>query len=64
MNSMILLLNPDVIDQRIADRNSESVAWRRAQEATAASRPERSFSLSAVLRMPVLRHGSQATKAI
>ena len=64
MNSMMLLLNPDLIDQKIADLQAESVAWRRAHEATAATRPERTWSLSAVLRLPVLRHSSQATKAI
>jgi hypothetical protein len=64
MTTMQELLNPDLIDQRIADRHADAVAWRRAHEATAASRPGRTWSLSAVLRMPVVRHGSQATKAI
>ena len=64
MNTMTELLNPDLIDQKITDLRAEAVAWRRAQEATAASRTERTWSLSAVLRVPVLRHGGQATKAI
>jgi hypothetical protein len=64
MNSMNELLNPDLIDLRIADLRADAVAWRRAQEATAAIRPERTWSLSAVLRIPVYRHGGQATKAI
>ena len=64
MNTMNELLNPDLIDQKIADHRADAVAWRRAQEATAASRPERTWSLAAVLRVPVLRHGGQATKAI
>ena len=64
MNTMNELLNPDLIDQKVADFRADAVAWRRAEEATAASRPERTWSLSAVLRVPVLRHGGQATKAI
>jgi hypothetical protein len=64
MNTMNELLNPDLIDQKNADLRADAVAWWRAQEATAAARPERTWSLSAVLRMPVLRHGGQATKAI
>ena len=64
MNTMHELLNPDLIDIKIADLRADAVAWRRAREATAAARPERTWSLSAVLRMPVLRHGGQATKAI
>jgi hypothetical protein len=64
MNSMNELLNPDLIDLKIADLRADAVAWRRAREATAATRAERTWSLSAVLRMPVFRHGSQATKAI
>ena len=64
MTTMQELLNPDLIAQRIADRHADAVAWRRAHEAAAASRRERSWSLSAVLRVPVLRHGSQATTAI
>jgi hypothetical protein len=64
MNTMHELLNPDLIDQKVADLRANAVAWRRAQEATSASRPERNWSLSAVLRVPVLRHGGQATKAI
>ena len=64
MNTMNELLNPDLIDQKIADLRADAVAWRRAQEATAAIRPERTWSLSAVLRVPVFRHGGQATKAI
>lgn len=64
MNSMTELLNPDLIDLKIADLRADAVAWRRAREATAASRTERTWSLSAVLRVPILRHGGQATKAI
>jgi hypothetical protein len=64
MNTMNELLNPDLIDLRIADRRADAVASRRAREATAASRSERTWSLSAVLHLPVLRHGRQATKAI
>lgn len=64
MNTVNELLNPDLIDEKIADLRADAIAWRRAQEATAAARPERTWSLSAVLRMPVLRHGGQATKAI
>ena len=64
MNSMNELLNPDLIDQKIADSRADAVAWRRAQEATAAVRQERTWSLSAVLRVPVFRQGGQATKAI
>ena len=64
MNTMHELLNPDLIDQKIADLRADAIAWRRAQEATSASRSERTWSLSAVLRVPVLRHGGQATKAI
>ena len=64
MNTMHELLNPDLIDQKIADFRADAVAWRRAQEATSASRSERTWSLSAFLRVPVLRHGGQATKAI
>jgi len=64
MNSMNELLNPDLIDIKIAELRADAVAWRRAKEATAASREERSWSLSALLRVPVLRHGGQATKAI
>ena len=63
MNSMNELLNPDLIDLRIADLRAD-VAWRRAREATAAARSERTWSLFAVLRTPILRHGGQATKAI
>ena len=64
MNTVSELLNPDLIDEKIADLRADAIAWRRAREATAAARPERTWSLSAVLRMPVLRHGGQATKAI
>jgi hypothetical protein len=64
MNTMTELLNPDLIDIKIADLRADAVAWRRAQEATAAASPERTWSLSAILRVPVLRHGGQATKAI
>ena len=64
MNSMNELLNPDLIDLRIADFRADADAWRRAREATEAVRPERTWSLSAVLRVPVFRHGGQATKAI
>lgn len=64
MNSMNELLNPGLIDLRIADLRADAVAWRRAREATAAARPGRTWSLSAVLRTPILRHGGQATKAI
>ena len=64
MNSMHELLNPDLIDLKIADLHADAVAWRRAQEANAAARPERTWSLSAILRTPILRHGGQATKAI
>ena len=64
MNSMNELLNPDLIDQKIADLRTDAVAWRRAHEATAVARPERTWSLSAVLRVPVFRQGGQATKAI
>jgi hypothetical protein len=64
MNTMHELLNPDLIDLKIADRRAEAVAWRRAQEATAASRSERTWSLSGVLHLPALRHSGQATKAI
>jgi hypothetical protein len=64
MNTMHELLNPDLIDQKIADLRADAVAWRRAQEVTAATRHERTWSLAGVLRMPVLRHGGQATKAI
>jgi len=64
MNTMTELLNADLINQKIADHRAEAAAWRRAQEATSASRSERTWSLSAVLRVPVLRHGGQATKAI
>lgn len=64
MNSMNELLNPDLIDVRAADLRADAVAWRRAQAATAGARPERTWSLFAVLRTPTLRHGGQATKAI
>ena len=64
MNTMNELLNPDLIDLKIAERRAEAVAWRRAQEATAASRPEHTWNLSGVLRLPTLRHSGQATKAI
>lgn len=64
MNQMSELLNPDLIDLKIAERRAEAVAWRRAKEATADSRAERTWSLSAFLRVPVLRHGGRATKAI
>lgn len=64
MNTMHELLNPDLIDLKIADLRADAVEWRRGQEATAAVRPERTWSLSALLRMPALRHGGQATKAI
>jgi hypothetical protein len=64
MNTVQEMLNADLIEQKIADRRAEAVAWRQAQEASAGSRPERTWSLSAVLRVPVLRHGGQATKAV
>jgi hypothetical protein len=64
MNTMTELLYTDLIDQKISDRHAEAAARRRAQEATSASRSERTWSLSAVLRVPVLRHSGQATKAI
>ena len=64
MNTMTELLNPDLIDLKIADLRAEAAAFRLAREATSASRPARTWSLSAVLRVPVLRHGGQATKAI
>ena len=64
MNTMHELLNPDLIDQKIADLRADAVAWRRAQEVNGAARHERTWSLAGVLRIPVLRHGSQATKAI
>ena len=64
MNTMNELLNPDLIDLRIAERRAEAVAWRRAQEASAASHSEHTWSLSSVLRLPTLRHSGQATKAI
>ena len=64
MNTMTELLYTDLIDQKIADQRAEAAAWRRAQEATSAPRSERTWSLSAVLRVPVLRHTGQATKAI
>jgi hypothetical protein len=64
MNTMTELLNADLINQKIADHRAEAAAWRLAQEATSASRSERTWSLSAILRVPVLRHAGQATKAI
>jgi hypothetical protein len=64
MNHVIELLNPDAIDMKIANGHAGAVAWRRAQEATTASRPKRTWSLSGILRMPVLRHDSEAPKAI
>lgn len=64
MNSMNELLNPDLIDLKIADFRADAVAWRQAREATEVVRPERTWSVSAVLRVPVFRHGGQATKAI
>jgi hypothetical protein len=64
MNTMTELLNADLINQKIADQRAEAAAWRRAREATSASRSERTWSLAAILRVPVLRHGGQATKAI
>ena len=64
MNTMHELLNPDLIDLKIADRRAEAVAWRRRHEADAASRPERTWSLPGALRLPALRHDGHATKAI
>ena len=64
MNTINEMLLPDLIDLKIAERRAEAVAWRRAQEATAASRSEHTWSLSGVLRLPTLRHSGQATKAI
>ena len=64
MNTIHEMLLPDLIDLKIAERRAEAVAWHRAQEATEASRSERTWSLSAVLHLPALRHSGQATKAI
>ena len=64
MNTIHEMLLPDLNDLKMADRRVEAVAWRRAQEAGAASRSEHTWSLSSVLRLPTLRHSGQATKAI
>ena len=50
MNTIHEMLLPDLNDLKIAERRAEAVAWRRAQEATAASRSEHTWSLSSVLR--------------
>ena len=64
MNTMHEMLLPDLIDLKIADRRAEAAASRRADEATAA-KPDRSWSLSAVLHLPTLGSGRPApTKAI
>jgi len=66
MNTMNELLNPDLIDLKIAERHAEAAAWRQAREATGASKPERGWSFSAVLQhLPSLGSGRPApTKAI
>ena len=64
MNTIHEMLLPDLNDLKIAERRAEAVAWHQAQEATAASRSEHTWSLSGVLRLPALRHSGHATKAI
>jgi len=64
MNTMQELLNQDLIELKMADRRAEAAAWRQAREATEATRAERTWSFSGVLRLPVLRHSGNATKAI
>ena len=66
MNSMHELLNPDLINLKIAERHAEAAAWRQAREATGAIRQERGWSFSAVLQhLPSLGNGRPApTKAI
>jgi hypothetical protein len=66
MNTMNELLNPDLIDLKIAVRHAEAAAWRQAREATAAGKPERSWNFAAVLQhFPSLGSGRPApTKAI
>ena len=64
MNTIHEMLLPDLNDLKLAERRAEAVASHRAQEATAASRSEHTWSLSGVLRLSALRHGSQATKAV
>ena len=67
MNSMNELLNPDLINLKIAERHAEAAAWRQAREATGgATKTERGWSFSAVLQhLPSLGDGRPApTKAI
>lgn len=64
MNTIHEMLLPELNDLKIAGRRAEALAWRQAQEATEARPSERTWSLSAVLRLPSLRHSGHATKAI
>ena len=66
MNSMNEMLNPDLIDLKIAERHAEAAAWRLAREANGASKPERGWSFTAVLQhLPSLGSGRPApTKVI
>ena len=66
MNSMNELLNPDLIDLKIAERHAEAAAWRQAREITGTPKAERGWSFSAVLQhLPSVGTGRPApTKAI
>ena len=46
MNTMHELLNPDLIDLKIAERHAEAAAWRLAREASEATRSERGLEPS------------------
>ena len=63
MNTMHEMLFPDLLDAVIADRRAQAVVRRRAREATEASRPGRTWSLSAVLHLPASGAG-RAAKAV
>lgn len=63
MNTIHEMLLPDLIDQKIADRRADAVAWRRAREATESVRPGRTWSLTAVLHLPGFR-SDRAAKAV
>ena len=63
MNTMHELLMPELAELRAAEHEADAVAWRRAREATEASRTGRTWSFAALLRLPQIRSG-RAAKAV
>jgi len=63
MNTYQEMLLPELLNHRITERHAEAVAWRRAREAAEAVRPGRTWSLTAILRLPGFRT-DRAAKAV